>query len=215
MHHTWTFSSILALQPTLSNKVHVPVIARGDQWHCNTLRGYQMTYLCTWKSSIKSHHWQQQHLQILLSGDKEAWGKCLRNKKRKLVTELDISIHWLHDVTTYLNQGRKLILHPHSSDERRDTDEMSGCQPAIGSCLTHPVICVYKYTFIFNSSACVVSRSSNDISTARTELTSHPCNMLFLMTSLSWILPFMPLLRYFGDTSTYLAVLTHPIGIDF
>ena len=71
---------------------------------------------------------------------------------------------------------------------------MSGCQPATVSCLTHPVICVYKHTFIFNLSACMVSFSSNDISPATTELTSHPCKMLLLMTGLCWLLSFMPLL---------------------
>lgn len=214
MHHIWTFSSIFASHPTVSNEVHILVHAHSQQWNCDTFQAYRTTYLCTWKSSIKSHHWQQR-LQSLLSGDREAWGKCLKDEKRKLVTELGVSVHWLHDVTTYLNQRRELILHPRSSNELRDTDEMSGCQPAVGNRLSHPVNSVYKHTFIFNSAACTVSFSSNDISPATTELTSHPCKMLLLMTGLRWLLSFTPLLRYFGDTSTGLAVLTNLNGIDF
>lgn len=91
--HIWTFSSALASHLSLSNKVHVLVPAHSQQWDCNIFQVHQKTHLCTWKSSIKSHQWQHWHLQLLLSGCREAHGKCLSNEKREQVTELDVSIH--------------------------------------------------------------------------------------------------------------------------
>lgn len=97
---------------------------------------------------------------------------------------------WICDITACLIWKKKLILC--FQTKQRETDEMSGCQPAIRSCLTLPVICVHKNIFIFNSSAFIFSFSSSTPSPE--QLSSHPCKMLLLMTSLCWFLFFMPLL---------------------
>lgn len=100
VHMNIFLSPCLPLPLSLSNNVHVLVPAHSQQWDCNVFQ-IQRTHLCAWKSSIQSHQWQQQHLQLLLSGCREAYGRlfwfegqrCLSNEKREQVTELDVSIH--------------------------------------------------------------------------------------------------------------------------